>query len=154
MLNKKIEFGNDGYHYIRAIGKDQVQVEKVIYGFRDEELYNKVTKQYDGEIFFDNSENQKMVEAKQIPPELQFAINTVQRINNLWEEGYSEITPHASNALLNSIKIINRYLPSNNQTLNILDRISEYLHDNATILTLNDFNISDSIVDSIVNQLT
>lgn len=32
LLNKKIEFGNDGYHYIRAIGKDQVQVEKVIYG--------------------------------------------------------------------------------------------------------------------------
>lgn len=128
---------NDNVHYERPIGPDRDIFEKMIFGIKSEEIFNKAIAAVENYSTFMkeiNSINEgiKIINIKQAF----FIINNIYRAHE--EDGFNELIPSWHNALLQSLNILKSV---NNPERNVKDyiRYAEYLLDDMQLLTLHKF---------------
>lgn len=116
---KKITETGDGVHYTREIGSDGGVVTKAIYGFNSISTYNKVMYRLEEYTGFENYDDFKTYinSLPEINEELDYlenhpnksiaiAMEVVIQIDNLWEDGYREITPRMRKYLYQALQIL------------------------------------------------
>ena len=128
---------NDIVHYERPIGPDRDIFEKMIYGIKSEEIFNKAiaaVENYSSFMKDVNTINEgiKIVNIKQAF----YIINNIYRAHE--EDGFNELIPSWHNALIQSLSILKSV---NNPEKNIIDyiRYAEYLLDDMQLLKLHKF---------------
>lgn len=97
----------DGFHYCRTIDGDS-GYEKIIFGFRDKDFYKKVMTDIEDygelrQIFL--SENDYSGKYEDI---IQRALFFVNRIDEYYDNGFTEMTPFMHKSLLNAVNILSR----------------------------------------------
>lgn len=128
---------NDIVHYERPIGPDKDIFEKMIYGIKSEEIFNKAiaaVENYSSFMKDINTINEgiKIVNIKQAF----YIINNIYRAHE--EDGFNELIPSWHNALMQSLSVLKNV---NNPEKNVIDyiRYAEYLLDDMQLLKLHKF---------------
>lgn len=147
LLHKsKIHELEDGVHYQREIGVNHEIVTKAIYGFKDENTYNKVMNNLEKYAGFTNYKSFKnhINSLPRIVEEIDYkdnntdetialAMEIVIQIGNLWEDGYRELSPNMMRYLKNAVDILKQY-EEKNQQINGLIRTGTYYLQNMEVI--------------------
>lgn len=104
LLGKEVKLLDDGAHYIRKIGIDGTEYKKIIYGFRDKELYDKVMAEIENYADFMKKINQLGESFIRYPQNINNAIYIIENIYNLhYEDGFNELLPQWYDLLQKSL---------------------------------------------------
>jgi len=135
--SSKIQLMPDGFHYKRVIGASENNTEKVIFGFKNREIAEKVTSSVNYEVrraeFNTSSLGESREENK--PNELKYASSFVNQLSDLYdEENLVQLTPGLSSELDDSIEILNKHKNDADWVLRTLD-LAKYLRSNVSTVT-------------------
>lgn len=147
ILNKKkedIQLSKDGLHYSRIIGVSTEPMTKAIYGFRNEAVFDLVTKDIENYLGFVNVVNNKLKEAVfDYSKEESNAMYVVDLINEYYNNRMiDELTPHMYKALIASINVLKKS-SGQNETIKSYTEIGDFLLSDMEVLKLH--KMSDAI---------
>lgn len=133
----KIQLMPDGFHYKRMIGTSDNNVEKVIFGFKNREIAEKVTADVNYEMRKTEFNIASIGEGQEDdkPNELKYASSFVNQLSDLYdEENMVQLTPGLSSELDASIEILNKYQNDAAWISRTLD-LARYLRSNVSTVT-------------------
>lgn len=138
--SKKIQLLDDGVHYLRTIGVDGIEYKKMIFGFRDKELYDKVQQEVENYDDFMKEVNNLHEYYQRYDLQLNKAIFIIENIHRLhYEDEFNEIPQSWYNALLEARQILEKCI-SKDETIEQYLKTSAFLLDELQILKLHKFN--------------
>lgn len=141
ILDKEVVLLEDGAHYQRPIGPDGDVFTKIIYGFRNEKIYNKIMEEVTNyQEFMRRINSGQIVESVNSLPYLQYAaIFVVEGVYRMfYEDEYAEITPQIHKTLSYALKIL-KTIEEKNETIEKYIELAEYFIDIMPVITLNQF---------------
>ncbi|MCD8206318.1 MAG: hypothetical protein LUD72_00105 [Bacteroidales bacterium] len=137
----------DEYHYIRSFGPEHEPIEKTIFGFRDKEIYDKVTDYLAGRnshtVGFIQNESRKLQESsaseeERVRKNVFLAISTIGSIfETLGELRMTDMIPEQAEALKKSVSIIKQHPEYKNAEQMI--ELAEYMLETYPVLELHRF---------------
>jgi len=134
-----IVLDEDGVHYYRNIGINEGKTKKIIYGFKDENLYNRILEEEEKFIDFKNvintsNMNESILNYPRIIFEKYMTIDYLDEIHN--QRDINELTPSLYNILNECVSYIEKYGPEYKENEYYVETGKDLL-DNCSILKLN-----------------
>lgn len=139
LLGKDVDLLEDGAHYQRPIGLDKNIYTKVIYGFRDKQLYDAVMKNVDDYEQFMEKINGTLDESlTSLPHEIYMATYLIENIYRAhYEDEINEMLPHWADAVVDAVNRLKTYPEtSGNEELSWYMEMGQYLLHEMPVLEL------------------
>lgn len=157
IINKdNLILSDDGIHYKRNIGKDSIPADKVIYGFKDDATFKKVTTEYidyDGFRRYANMIKESLTKAE--TDMLEYYKSIIIGIINRWDENFSELTKLHFELLKTAVQFLERENIQDRQIKTLIST-GHYLLDNIEILhiggSINVEQIANTMVENIFSN--
>lgn len=132
ILQKDVELCEDGVHYNRIIGTDDIPTRKMIFGIPNKEIFDEVTKILEDYASWKDKFNNLTESTENV-----ILVDTCKLIDSMFDmwsqEGFREILPEWKTALNKSISILNmnlaKYNPQDNSVLETYLADAKYFRD-------------------------
>ena len=140
ILQKDVELMEDDIHYKRNVGVDNIPYIKAIYGFKDENLYNKVLEEIDNYDDFRKRINSIKESLNNYTDDINKALMIIENIYVYHiEDRFNEMPPYWYKCIKWAIKILNE-TTNKDKNINKYIQMGFDLIDEMPLITINKIN--------------